>query len=190
MVFRATWRTSQSKPKKKKIHSEKSSLYFRKWNFLALILKKFLYFRKWNPALSGLNPQDFFPKNFLLFFLKNPTLKKFIIFSYIFRNGTQHFSPQARKVNEIHPRKIFHTSGKGKKISYIFPKERCSYVSGNGSPDGKLQSLKIKQKNLLVVCYDVFSVFATVEHREIRRLKHIIFLFIKMDLSILMDVLE
>ena len=87
---------------------------------------------------------------------------------------------------------MFHTSGKGnpEKISYIFPKERCSYVSGNGSPDGKSQSLKIKQKNLLVVCYDVFSVFATVEHREIRRLKHIIFLFIKMDLSILMDVLE
>ena len=147
-------------------------------------------FRKWNPALSGLNPQDFFLKNFLLFFLKNPTLKKFIIFSFIFRNGTQHFSPQARKVKEIHPRKIFHTSGKGKKISYIFPKERCSYVSGNGSPDGKLQSLKIKQKNLLVVCYDVFSVFTTVEHREIRRLKHITFLFSKMDLSVLMDVLE
>ena len=54
-------RTFKPKPKKnKKINHEKNSLYFRKWNFLALIFKKFLYFfkrklflyfRKWNPAL-------------------------------------------------------------------------------------------------------------------------------------------
>ena len=36
------------------------------------------------------------------------------------------------------------------------------------SSGGKLQSLNIKQKNLFkVVSYDVFSVFATVRHREI-----------------------
>ena len=44
----------------KKIHPEKNSLCFQKWNFLALILKKFLYFLKgklflyfwkWNHAL-------------------------------------------------------------------------------------------------------------------------------------------
>ena len=29
---------------KKKIHPEKNSLHFRKWNFLALISKNFLYF--------------------------------------------------------------------------------------------------------------------------------------------------
>ena len=35
--------------KKKKIHPQKAkrnSLFFRKWNFLALMLKKFLYFLK------------------------------------------------------------------------------------------------------------------------------------------------
>ena len=35
----------------KKICPEKNCLYFGKWNFLALILKRFLYFRKLNPAL-------------------------------------------------------------------------------------------------------------------------------------------
>ena len=62
------------------IHLEKKSLYFRKWNFLALIFKKFFYFGKWNPALSGLNHQNFSLKNFLYFFLKKPTLKKILIF--------------------------------------------------------------------------------------------------------------
>ena len=33
-------------PKIQKINPEKKSLYFRKWNFLGLILKRFLYFRK------------------------------------------------------------------------------------------------------------------------------------------------
>ena len=41
VYFRATRRTFQLKLEKiKKIHPEKNSLYFRKWNFLALILKK------------------------------------------------------------------------------------------------------------------------------------------------------
>ena len=41
--------------------------------------------------------------------------------------------------------------------------KKLSYISG-----GNMQSLKIKQKNLLkVVSYDVFSIFATVKHREI-----------------------
>ena len=46
--------------KPKKIHPGKNSLYFQKWNFLALILKNslyflrgklFLYFHKWSPTL-------------------------------------------------------------------------------------------------------------------------------------------
>ena len=51
---------SPSSKNKKKSIPKKKFLYFRKWNFLALILTKFLYFRKrrlflyvqkWNPAL-------------------------------------------------------------------------------------------------------------------------------------------
>ena len=58
--FRTAWRTSQPKLRKtKKLHPVKNSLYIRKWNFLALILKRFLYFRKWNPTLYGLNSQIF-----------------------------------------------------------------------------------------------------------------------------------
>ena len=59
-VSRATWHTSQSKPKKpEKIIPEKNSLYFRKLNFIVLILKKLWYFQKWDPALYGPNSQKF-----------------------------------------------------------------------------------------------------------------------------------
>ena len=56
----------------------KKSLYFRKWNFLALILKKFLYFlkrklflylQKWNPALfspSSKNNKSHLKKNYYI----------------------------------------------------------------------------------------------------------------------------
>ena len=56
----------------------KKSLYFRKWNFLALILKKFLYFlkrklflylQKWNPALfspSSKNNKSHLQKNYYI----------------------------------------------------------------------------------------------------------------------------
>ena len=44
----------RAKKKNKKNPFEKNSLYFRKWNFLALILKKLLYFRP--------QPSKFFPK--------------------------------------------------------------------------------------------------------------------------------
>ena len=85
---------SLSPPKRPpKIHHEQNFLYFRKWNFPGLMLKKllyflkrkpflqllktifFLYFRKQNPALFGLNPQNFYLKKFLIFFLR-----KFLIF--------------------------------------------------------------------------------------------------------------
>ena len=34
--------------KNKKNLPQENSLYFEKWNFLALVLKNFLYFGKWN----------------------------------------------------------------------------------------------------------------------------------------------
>ena len=70
---------SPSSKNKKKSIPKKKFLYFRKWNFLALILTKFLYFRKrrlflyvqkWNPALfsPGLkNKKIYSEKNFLYF---------------------------------------------------------------------------------------------------------------------------
>ena len=93
----------------------KNSLYFRKWNFLALILKNFLYFLE---------------RKLFLYFLK-------IDFPYIFLNETLHFSHQAQEIKEIHPRRMFYTSGNGnpEKIYYIFPKEQLSYISGNGKPE-------------------------------------------------------
>ena len=61
VCFRVTWRTFQPKPKKtKKNDPEKNSSYFRKWNSLALILKKFLYLQKLNPALYSLNHQNLY----------------------------------------------------------------------------------------------------------------------------------
>ena len=87
--FRATWATSQPKPQKaKKIHSEKNSLYFRKWNFLTLIFKKFLYFLK--RKLFNI----FSKESFSCIFTKES-------FSYIYGNRTLHFSSRARKIKEI-----------------------------------------------------------------------------------------
>ena len=48
-------------------------LYPVKWNFLALRLKNFLYF-------TTQTSKVFLEKNFLYFFWKKPTLKKFLIF--------------------------------------------------------------------------------------------------------------
>ena len=53
------------------------------------------------------------------------------IFCYISKNGTLRFLPKAPKIQEIHLEKISHASGieNPEKISYIFSKESCSYIS-------------------------------------------------------------
>ena len=121
------------KPKKpEKIHPKKNSLYFRKWNFLALILKKFFYFRKWNLALSGLNPHDFS--------LKIPALKKFLIFSYISGNGNLHFSIQAQEIKKaIQPFLYFRKEKLRKNFLYFLKRKRSNFQS---SKNGKTQPWK------------------------------------------------
>ena len=82
----------------KKIHSPKNFLYFRKYNFLTLILKKFLYLQKWNPVFSGLNLQNISLKKLLISFPRKIHSEKISYifskesFSYISGNGTLHFS--------------------------------------------------------------------------------------------------
>ena len=89
---------AQTQKKTKNIDSEKNSLYYRKWNFLAQILKKFLYFlkrklfwyfQKWNPAVfsrSLKNKRNHVRKrkgSFHIFQemeLLSPQLNKFLIF--------------------------------------------------------------------------------------------------------------
>ena len=66
----------QNKTKKTTNQPEKNSLYFQKWNFLALILKKFLYSSK---------------RKLPLYFSKESI-------SYISKNEALHFSAQARKI--------------------------------------------------------------------------------------------
>ena len=60
--------------------TQKNSLYFRKWNFLVLVLKKI--------------PHIFSKENLY----------------YISENGTLQFSGQALKIKELHSRKIYYTS--------------------------------------------------------------------------------
>ena len=71
---------SPSWKKEKKIHYKKNSLYFGKWNFMALILKNFLYFL----YISGNgNMEKSTLKKFLLFRetkLSNSKLAKLLIF--------------------------------------------------------------------------------------------------------------
>ena len=101
----------------KKIYPEKDSLYFRKWNFLALILKKFrkrkprkfflyflkrklfLYFWKWKPWK---NPPYISGSETFLYFRKHKLLK-----SYIFVNGTF----RAGKIKKAHSEKMPYISG-------------------------------------------------------------------------------
>ena len=75
---------SPSWKKEKKIHYKKNSLYFGKWNFMALILKNFLYFL----YISGNgNMEKSTLKKFLLFRetkLSNSKLAKLLIFQEIF----------------------------------------------------------------------------------------------------------
>ena len=89
----------------KKIHPEKNSLYLRKWNFLALILKKFLYFLK--------------RKLFIYFWKWNPAF-----FSPSSKNKKIH--PE----NISHTS----GNGNLEKTYHIFSKENFSYISGNGNP--------------------------------------------------------
>ena len=106
-------------------------------------IKKILIFLEIKPCTSGLGPQNFLIKKFVIFFPKKPCQKKFfyifsrkpVIFrkwnpeksslyfrkwgflalilkiSYISRNGTLHFSAQARKMKKTYPEKISDASG-------------------------------------------------------------------------------
>ena len=120
------------KNQNRKIPPERNSLYFRKWSFLALILKKLFYFRKWNTALSGLNPQNFSLKNFLYLSLKKSLpWKNFLyflkrkLFLYFHKWKPPLFSLTPR-IKKIHPVKISYTSGNAnpEKIYYVFLKRK------------------------------------------------------------------
>ena len=104
--------TSQPKPKKiKKIHPKKNSLYFWKWNFLTLILKRYLYFLKRKLFLY------FLKRKFCLYFLKR---KLFLMFR---KWNSALFSPRTK--NEKNPPQqnfLYFRKRKHHKISYIFSK--------------------------------------------------------------------
>ena len=136
--------TPSSKNKKKSI-PKKNSLYFRKRNFLGLILTKFLYFlkrrlflyvQKWNPALfsPGLK-------------IKKSTPRKT---SYTSENF----------------------SGLPKKILMFFSKESCSYISENGNLEENLLNIKkpfiFQETELSYIPRKVYS-----EPQHIQNQKHI-----------------
>ena len=68
-------------------------------------IKKILIFPEMKSCTFQQKPSKFFLKKFLKFFPKKPALKKFLIFSYISRNGTLHFLTQAQQIKEMHRRK-------------------------------------------------------------------------------------
>ena len=107
-------------PNPKKIINppEKNSLYFRRWNFLPLILKKFLIFSQ--------------KEAFLIFSQK----KEFIIFP-----GTEPCnSVQALKIKELHSGKICYTSGNKNteknylKVKQSFLKSKLFFCFGKRNP--------------------------------------------------------
>ena len=56
---------------------------------------------------------------------------------YFWKLNPATFSAPAQRVKKIHPEEISYTSGNKNpdKISYIFLKERFSYISENGNPE-------------------------------------------------------
>ena len=102
---------SQKKKKKsKKIHPEKNSLYLRKWNFLAVTLKKsyisgneILHFlaqgkkKRIHPEIDSLHFRKW---NFLALIIKESYVFSKESFSYISRNGTLHSSAQAQRIKK------------------------------------------------------------------------------------------
>ena len=67
-------------------------------------------------------------------------------------------------------------------MSYVFSKENCSYISGNGNPERETlkkllifqevtcKARKTNKKSALktfLVSYDVFAIFTSVEHIEV-----------------------
>ena len=115
VYFRATWAIFKPQPPKNqnKIHPEKNSLYFRKWNFLALILKKFLHFLKIKLLLY------FLKKKFFLYFRKrNPAL----------------FSPSSRKKKSTQRKFLILQEKKIPKNFLCFLKRKFFLYSGKRKP--------------------------------------------------------
>ena len=117
VYFRATWHTFQLKLEKifKKIRPEKSSLYFRKWNLLALILKKF---RKRKPR-----------KKFLIF-QEREKVKKLLIFR------ETNLSVHLEKISYISGRRnteknIYISRNKNPQKILILPETWLFYIWGN-----------------------------------------------------------
>ena len=121
------------------MRSEKNSLYFRKCNFLALILKFFLYFLIFQetetlkkllifPETELFNPSS---KN-----EKNPPRENFLSFR----------KPKARKnFSYFLKRKLFLYFGKLKpRKNFIFQETEFSYISGKGNPKKLLIFQEVK----------------------------------------------
>ena len=115
--------------KNKKNASKKSSYIFRKWNFLALILRKFLIFQETETPYG----------TFLYFRKWKPKKTSYISGSNLTR----------KKKKKIQPKKISNTSGNGspEKISYIFSIESFSYISENRNPE-KIPCISFQETEL------------------------------------------
>ena len=124
---------------KQKSTPQKNSLYFGKWNFLAVVLKMFIYFLMfqetetlksflWNmnlfmpPRQKKLHPE---------MDLSNSKINKFLIFPEM-RPCT--FQAKLKKQKYL-PRENFLCFRKRepRKISYIFSKESWSYILRSGT---------------------------------------------------------
>ena len=132
------------------MHSENNSLYFRKWSFLALILKKFLhflkgklflyfftgnlflYFRKWNTELFRPNhkkQKNIHPEKDSLYFGKWDFLALILKNSYISGNEILHFSFLNQKIKKIRAKKIFYASGnENLEKKFLFSKKKAFLI--------------------------------------------------------------
>ena len=143
---------SSINPKNKKTHPPKNSLYFRKWNFLALILKKYLFpemkpriFRPWLYFQPRKNSRYFRKCNFL-----SPSPKKFLIFPEMEPCA---FQSKLEKIKKIPPGEnflYFKKQKRQKKLSIFSQKQVFLMFWEKGTPKKlfKFQEVTCKAREM------------------------------------------
>ena len=102
------------------MHPQKDSLYFSKWNFLALVLENFLYF------LIFLETET---QKKILIFQQTESLKELLVFWEM-----ELFSPSSKNKKKYTPKNFLYFLKRKLYISGNRNAEKIFFISGNRNP--------------------------------------------------------
>ena len=147
VYFRATERTSQPKHKKNwKNPPPKNSLYFRKWNFLALILKKILIFSQKKTFLVVSQKKAFLIHIVRLTIWHQLFLEFWLVDTWFFAHWRdQRVVTCLENVRQLNIRQ-------GKKLGFQFSHRQPLY-SRNGAPHFSPQAREVKEIDSRKISY-------------------------------------